>query len=243
MPQSRNHDEPQNLHDVFDTGEPSPPGDVSEASTSNAEAESVAAADRDDAIELTEATRQRQPSPVGAGLERAAADQAPATLADRLSQGQPSRPLLGVLPLARVIPQDVHSVMDYLDAGAVMTGAALSDCPRARTASLLLGGAGLGVSSLTDYRISLAKVIPIEAHETIDYLFGISAIAAPFALGYRKTAPLAAAMHMAIGVGTIVTSLLTDYRAYRGVGGARTYDQARPVHASTRHVALALAFD
>lgn len=221
MPQSRNHDEPQNLHDVFDVGEPPPPGDVTEASRSNAAAESVAAADMDDAIEVTDATRQNQASPVGAGLERAAG-QAPAALAGRLSQGQPSRPLLGVLPLARVIPQDVHSVMDYLDAGAVMTGAALSDCPRARTASLLLGGAGLGVSSLTDYRISLAKVIPIEAHEAIDYLFGISAIAAPFALGYRKTAPLTAAMHVAVGVGTIVTSLLTDYRAYRGVGGART---------------------
>jgi len=221
MPQSRNHDEPQNLHDVFDVGQP-PPDDVAEAPESNTEAESVAAADMDDAIDLTDATRQREASPVGVGPERARGDQAPAALAGRLSHGQPSRPLLGALPLARVIPQDVHSVMDYLDAGAVMTGAALSDCPRARTASLLLGGAGVGVSSLTDYRISLAKVIPIEAHEAIDYLFGISAIAAPFALGYRKTAPLTAAMHVAIGVGTIVTSLLTDYRAYRGVGGART---------------------
>jgi len=32
------------------------------------------------------------------------------------------------------------------------------------------------------------------------------------------TAPLVAALHVAIGIGTIVASLFTDYRAYRGVG-------------------------
>ena len=61
-------------------------------------------------------------------------------------------------------------------------------------------------------------MIPIEAHEVIDYGFGVSAIAAPFVFGYYKTAPLVAAMHIATGVGTILTSLFTDYRAYEGVG-------------------------
>ncbi len=131
---------------------------------------------------------------------------------------RPSRPLLGRLPLSRVIPQDVHSVLDYVDAAAVLAGAALSACPRARAASLTIGGAGLAASSLTDYRLSLAKVIPIETHEMVDYAFGVSAIVAPFALGYRKTAPVVAALHVALGIGTILASLFTDYRAYRGVG-------------------------
>jgi hypothetical protein len=94
----------------------------------------------------------------------------------------------------------------------------LGSCPRAQAASYAIGSAGLVVSSLTDYRLSLAKVIPIETHEGIDYAFGVSAIAAPFVLGYRKTAPLVAALHLALGVGTIVASLFTDYRAHRGVG-------------------------
>jgi hypothetical protein len=132
--------------------------------------------------------------------------------------GIPARPLLGKLPLARVIPQDVHSVMDYADAGGVLAGAFVSECPKARAASSILGGSGLVASALTDYRLSLAKVIPIEAHEVIDYSFGVCAIAAPFVLGYRKTAPLVAASHVLIGVGTILASLFTDYRAYRGVG-------------------------
>jgi hypothetical protein len=137
------------------------------------------------------------------------------------SQGEASAPLLGVLPLARMIPQDVHSVMDYVDAGVVAAGAMMTSCPKATAASLILGGSGVGASALTDYRLSLAKVIPIEAHEVIDYSFGLAAISAPFVLGYHKTAPVVAAMHVATGIGVILTSLITDYRAFRGVGKRR----------------------
>lgn len=138
--------------------------------------------------------------------------------ASSLSVGEPSKPLLGRLPLARVIPQDVHSVMDYLDGVGVMTGALLTNCPRAKASSWVLGASAIVASSVTDYKLSLAKLVPIEAHEVVDYAFGLSAIAAPFVLGYRKTAPQVAAMHVAIGLGAIVASLFTDYRAYRGVG-------------------------
>jgi hypothetical protein len=112
--------------------------------------------------------------------------------------------------------------MDYLDGGGVLAGAFLTSCPKAKAASWLMGGSTVAASSLTDYRLSLAKVIPIEAHEAVDYAFGLSAIAAPFVLGYRKTAPVVAAMHVAIGVGTILASLFTDYRAFRGVGRQAT---------------------
>ncbi|HYP74671.1 MAG TPA: hypothetical protein VER12_01875 [Polyangiaceae bacterium] len=138
--------------------------------------------------------------------------------ASKLSHGRPSRPLFGALPLARLIPQDVHSVLDYVDAATVFSGAMLSNCPKARTASVLIGGSGAGLSAISDYRLSLAKVIPIETHEVIDYAFGVAAIGAPFVFGYYKTAPLTAMMHVATGVGTVLTSLFTDYRAYRGVG-------------------------
>src|SRR3954471_15997577 len=101
----------------------------------------------------------------------------------RSSQGSPSRPLLGRLPLARLIPQDVHSVLDYVDAATVLSGALISDCSKARTASLLIGGSGAGLSAITDYRLSLAKVVPIETHEVVDYAFGVAAISAPFLFG------------------------------------------------------------
>jgi hypothetical protein len=143
-------------------------------------------------------------------------------LRTRLSQGFESRPLLGVLPLARVVPQDVHSVMDYLDAGGVMAGAFLDGSTSAKVTSIALGASGILTSALADYRLSLAKLIPIETHEAMDYAFGISAITAPFLLGYYKTSKATAALHIAIGLGTILTSAVTDYRAYRGVGRVRS---------------------
>ena len=135
-----------------------------------------------------------------------------------LSKGQPSRTLLGGLPLARLIPQDIHSVMDYVDALSAGSGAFMADDPRAKLASIMLGASSAGVALMTDYRLSAVKLIPIEAHEAIDHVWGLTAIAMPFVLGYWKTSPRVAMMHVMTGVGNIVASLFTDYRAYRGRG-------------------------
>jgi hypothetical protein len=135
-----------------------------------------------------------------------------------LSHGTPSAPLFGRLPVARWIPMDVHSMMDYGNVLATGSGALTTECTEARIASVALAGAGLVVSSLTDYRLSVAKVIPIEAHETIDYVWGVAAIAAPFVFGYWKKAPGVALSHVIAGAGNILASLVTDYRAYCGRG-------------------------
>ncbi len=132
-----------------------------------------------------------------------------------LSHGTPSKPLLGALPIARLIPQDVHSVMDYVNGFAISTGVLVGDDPRAKAASAVLAAAGTSVSLMTDYRLSVAKIIPIEAHEAIDHVWGMSAIALPFVLGYWKTSPIVAMTHVLAGAGTIVASLFTDYRAWK----------------------------
>lgn len=178
-------------HDTTTTGE-STGGNVSEIETEWSEAGALPAPPIDEAM-------------VGSG-------------SGWLSVGTPSKPLLGRLPLARIVPQDVHSVMDYIDAGSVLATAFITSSSKARAAAWLMGGGGIVASALTDYRLSLAKVVPIEAHEVIDYTFGVCAVSAPFVFGYRKSAKLVAAIHIAIGLGTIVASLFTDYRAYRGVG-------------------------
>ena len=140
----------------------------------------------------------------------------PAATKDRLlSHGTPSRKLVG-LPIARVIPMDVHTVGDY--AGA-LTVAALSSRARskeARLAGAALGAASIAVSLLTDYRISAVKLIPIEMHEVLDYVAGSASVAAPFVLGYRKRDRWVSAVQIASGVAEMLIALFTDYRAYRG---------------------------
>ena len=146
-------------------------------------------------------------------LPRAPIDDAPEQDSS-LSVGAPAKPLLGVLPIARLIPQDIHSVMDYANSGMFFVEGLATDDDTAMIASMALGVAGAGVSLMTDYKLSVAKVIPVEAHEVIDYAWSAAAIAAPFVFGYWKTAPRVALMHVAAGACTIVASLLTDYRAY-----------------------------
>ncbi len=129
-----------------------------------------------------------------------------------------SRPLLGTLPLRRWIPQDVHSVMDYVGALTVAGGALAADTVRAQAVGLSTGAALATASAMTDYRLSVARVLPIEVHEVLDYLSGAFLIAAPFALGYFKKDKICSAVHIANGAVLVLTSLFTDYRAHKGVG-------------------------
>ena len=138
-----------------------------------------------------------------------------------LSAEIPSKPLFGVLPLKRVVPQDVHSVLDYAGGLGCVAGAFLADSVEGKAASAGLAATVIGVSLMTDYRLSAVKVVPIEAHEVADYVFGIGCIALPFALGYYKKDPLVAAVHVVTGASTILASLFTDYRAAKGVGRKR----------------------
>jgi hypothetical protein len=136
----------------------------------------------------------------------------------RLSVGAPAEPLLRVLPLKRWIPMDVHSMMDYAGGLTVASGVLMPECETdnmANVASIALGASVIGLSLMTDYRLSLAKVIPIRAHETADYLWGASCIALPFALGYWKSSPRVAMTHIVVGVSTLIASLFTDYRSYK----------------------------
>jgi hypothetical protein len=130
--------------------------------------------------------------------------------------GLPSRPLFGVLPLRRVVPQDVHSVLDYAG-GLTLIAAGLAASSRfARNAGIGLGAAVIGTSLLTDYRLSAAKVVPIEAHEAADYAAGLTALAVPFFGAFRGR--LAKWLHLGVGLTVVIGSLFTDYRAFRGKG-------------------------
>jgi hypothetical protein len=136
---------------------------------------------------------------------------------ERPGEDVPSKPLLGVLPLARVVPQRVHTTMDWMASALCAASAAVATTNEACVAGTAFAASGAGVSVTTDYRMSVAKWIPIEVHETIDYAWGASVALAPFVLGYAKRDRLATILQVAAGLGTILVSLFTDYRAVRGV--------------------------
>ena len=129
----------------------------------------------------------------------------------------PSKPVLGALPLARVIPQDVHSGLDYVHTAGFALSAVIARTTRGRAVGSALSLGIGGLSALTDVRASAAKIVPVEHHERLELGLGVAAILAPFVLGYAKKDPVASAIHIGLGIGTIVTALVTDYRAHLGV--------------------------
>jgi hypothetical protein len=147
-----------------------------------------------------------------------------------LSTGVRSKSLMG-LPVRRVIPQDVHSVLDYTGGAAGLVAAFFANTARARLANTMLSTTTLGVSALTDYKLSLAKVVPIEVHEVVDYVWGLGNVMAPFALGYYRKDKAVSLIQIALGIGTVAASLVTDYRSFsraRSNGESRTQSQSRP---------------
>jgi len=138
-----------------------------------------------------------------------------------LSTGTRSKSLLG-LPVKRVIPQDVHSMIDYAGGATGLVAAYCANTFRARMANTTLFAASTGVSLLTDYKLSLARIVPIEVHEAIDYAWGLGNIVSPFALGYYRKDKVVSVVQIALGLGTIAASLITDYRAFSRSNGART---------------------
>jgi hypothetical protein len=133
-----------------------------------------------------------------------------------LSAGGLSRPVAG-LPLRRLIPQDVHSLIDYAGALAQASVAGRIE-GRPGTAAAVLA-AGMAVTTLSsDVRLGLLKLLPVELHEVLDYVLGGASILAPYVLGYARTHPRLTALQVASGALGILTSLFTDYRAARGRG-------------------------
>lgn len=143
-------------------------------------------------------------------------------------KGAISIPLLG-LPIRRVIPIDVHSLLDYAGGSALIASGLASGDSVAAACGTALGSAAGSVSLLTDYRLSLKKWIPIEIHEVIDYVYGASAILAPFVFGYSKKARFATFTHIMVGVTTILGSLFTDYRGQKGVHWSDSPTLPKPV--------------
>jgi hypothetical protein len=147
---------------------------------------------------------------------------------DRLAKAdvdpRPSKPLLGVLPLRPLIPQDLHSVLDYGAALMLLGGAFVFRSRKARAVGAGLGSTVGAYSLLTDYRMSLFKLIPIEAHERLDYAVAVASLAAPFALGYAKTDRAATRFAVGAGLGSLAVAMLTDYRAAKGIPARRGAD-------------------
>jgi hypothetical protein len=147
------------------------------------------------------------------------------------SQHLVSRRVFGALPLARVVPQEVHTGFDYAVGFGALASALFASSGRGKLIGAALGLGAIGAALFSDHRFGAKKLVSIENHHLVDCALGVAAVAAPFALGYARRDRGVAALHVGIGCGLLAAAALTDYRSATGVG-RESDEEADPQHAT-----------
>ncbi|ADO75342.1 hypothetical protein [Stigmatella aurantiaca] len=166
---------------------------------------------------MADPTQENRSPSLRGGLLQAGSGALHPLLDRSAAAGIPAHPLPGDLPLRRWVPQGAHSLLDYAVGLGVAGASSLSEAPSARRAGVALGLGLVGLSLLTDTRLSLSRLVPIELHALADCGWGLAALAAPFVGGYARRAPALAAVQAVAGAALLVASLLTDYRCTSGM--------------------------
>jgi hypothetical protein len=107
----------------------------------------------------------------------------------------------------------LHGVLDYATSAATAAAPRLFDFPKpaARLAEALAGGYG-SLSAVTDYPLSLKRLVPFKAHGAAEAAVGLALPLLPRALGFARHR---AARNFFLGLTalTFVVAALTDWDA------------------------------
>lgn len=120
--------------------------------------------------------------------------------------------------MTRPISSRMHGMLDYPVGIALIAAPWLfgfSDVGGAAVVlPVALGVMVLGQSVVTDYELSLADILPLPAHLGVDVIGGIVLVASPFILGFVDESANAWLPHVIVGLGLIMSGLLTQpYRS------------------------------
>lgn len=129
-----------------------------------------------------------------------------------------------------VIPTKVHSYIDYLTAGSLLTLPLLFSSRKNRGTEtylpMLLGAGVLAQSLFTGYEGGVKKKLSMKDHLKLDYASGALMAAAPFIFGFRKKSWLP---HVAIGLTELAVAYFTKpkpKKKFLGIFQNRTKSKA-----------------
>ena len=109
----------------------------------------------------------------------------------------------------RFIPTRVHGMLDYASGLLLLIAPYLfnfADGTAAQWIPMLLGGSLIVLSLLTDYELSLARVIPMPVHLGIDVASGVLLAASPWLFGFADRVYWP---HLIFGIAEIGAGLMT----------------------------------
>lgn len=115
----------------------------------------------------------------------------------------------------RVIPTSIHGVIDYLTGGLLLAVPYLlgfADGTAAQWVPQIVGAMIIGQSLITQYELSIAKIIPMPTHLMLDMGAGALLAASPWLFGFSETVYLP---HLLVGLSEIVIAAISENRAPR----------------------------
>jgi hypothetical protein len=111
------------------------------------------------------------------------------------------------------IPLNLHAALEPLIAVVIIAAPwifGFSDVNDAKVVCIAVGAVMLIAGSMTDWRFSIARVIPLRMHRATDLLLGTVLIVAPFVLGFSDQGG-ATRFTVIAGVLEIFTALATRW--------------------------------
>jgi hypothetical protein len=114
--------------------------------------------------------------------------------------------------MMRMIPTQVHGVLDYLTGGTLLSAPkvlGLNDVPASARVLRLAGGAAALYSLLTDYELGAAKLVPMPAHLAMDAASGVLLASSPWLFGFAKEGPRYWLPHVAVGTTEMLAAAMT----------------------------------
>jgi uncharacterized protein YaiE (UPF0345 family) len=111
------------------------------------------------------------------------------------------------------IPLNVHAALEPLIAIVIIAAPwifGFSAVDDAKTICIVVGAVMLLAGSMTDWRLSIARVIPLRVHRMTDLLLGAVLILSPFVLGFSDEGG-ATRFTVISGVLEILTALATRW--------------------------------
>lgn len=90
---------------------------------------------------------------------------------------------------ARFITKTIHSYLDYPVALSLITLPALLGLGKSNPLALWLGiatgVAALALTLLTDHKTGVFRIVPYKVHLAVDFVVGVTFVAAPLVLGFH----------------------------------------------------------
>ena len=124
----------------------------------------------------------------------------------------------------RFISTRVHGVLDYLTAGVLIAAPSLLGLRKTGMQTWLpmaLGVGTIGYSLLTDYELSLFKIIPMPMHLVLDAANGALLAASPWLFGFAEEV---ATPHLGLGLFELVVTASSQATPTRAVdSGSRAF--------------------